>query len=635
MDKLPPEILTLIFAEIWDLYPESLRRLNTVNRAFYHTAARFLHEILTISFNSKQEYELAVADILTLPTNEIWYKHTRRLDIVCGRRKLQLGSNRDMTMGQIPFPDDDIHYAPVTESLAECDGFVTPNWELLVSLLGKLHRLVELNYAVVNMFPQVLLKALHQNHPACRLNIHAFRLKNLTSLQFGPCEMDLIQSPCLHGIRFSHWPEQERTGPGNFHAETIYRIISIAPNLQHFYVDIESNYAPFKAVAKGQGRDSSTPAFNMGKLKSLSLRFNTSKDEVLKEASRHTDFSKLESLNLDYVHDDIIPRAIASRYSFCNLQSLSIVIGNLLSNEATELMFQSINPLIYLKIKSSLEPIPIEKILMRHGPTLQGLVLLHGPYYNPLWTRMHDEGGANEVLRYAKLCPRLRDFQIEIQRKAGSEDEIRLYEACGQFPFLECLTLDMECTMQPGQSGNLRRIGMSAVAGTAFNLTLDPAICLAIWHTIASTQKSGRLRKVQLYPHTRRSQPRGAAAKVLRTASSLKRSYLVRRRIFDKQELPTVVEIDATGFLPPNSPKNPSRRPLWFEALPQVDYAFGTMVESVYPLYPEWRSKWLTHPLQMLAVDLLTNRRKRNRETEDGKVEGSGRKMKLPRTISQ
>ncbi|KAL2699587.1 hypothetical protein AAEP93_009562 [Penicillium crustosum] len=82
MNKLPPEILTLIFAEIWDLYPESLRGLNTVNRVFYDTAARFLCKTLTIRFYSNQEYEQAVTNVLTRPTNANWYKHARRLDII-------------------------------------------------------------------------------------------------------------------------------------------------------------------------------------------------------------------------------------------------------------------------------------------------------------------------------------------------------------------------------------------------------------------------------------------------------------------------------------------------------------------------------------------------------------------------
>ena len=100
-------------------------------------------------------------------------------------------------------------------------------------------------------------------------------------------------------------------------------------------------------------------------------------------------------------------------------------------------------------IRSTLGPSLIEKILMRHGPTLQGLVLLPGPGYDPLWAGLPKGGCAKHVLRYAKLCARLRKLHIETQRTAGSEDEIRLYEAYGQFPSLESLTLDMECAIPP------------------------------------------------------------------------------------------------------------------------------------------------------------------------------------------
>lgn len=171
---------------------------------------------------------------------------------------------------------------------------------------------------------------------------------------------------------------------------------------------------------------------------------------------------------------------------------------------------------------------------------------------------------------------------------------------------------------------------MPTVAEIAFNLTLDPALCLAIWGRIATTQRSGRLRKLKLHPYARRSQPSRTDSKILGMLLSLKRSYLVRQRIFDKQELPIIMEIDAAGCLPLNSVKRPSRRPLWFEALPQVNYVFEVIADSMYPLYSNWRSEWLMLPLQRLAVDLLTNRRKRTREAGD-----SERETKLPRTIAQ
>lgn len=149
----------------------------------------------------------------------------------------------------------------------------------------------------------------------------------------------------------------------------------------------------------------------MGRLKSLSLRFGQEKREVLDEASRHTDFSKLESPDLHSIIDDNIPRALASTYSFRGLQNLSVTIANSLSEGVVKLMFESINPLTYLKIKSHLGPSIIEKILMRHGPTLQGLALLPGPYSH-LSDRTPKGGCSTQVLRYAKLCPRLRNLLI-------------------------------------------------------------------------------------------------------------------------------------------------------------------------------------------------------------------------------
>lgn len=595
---------------------------------FYDTAARFLCKTLTIRFYSNQEYEQAVTNVLTRPTNANWYKHARRLDIICGQTGLQLSSNYEMAMGDIPFPEHDPHFNPVTERLAEGHFFATPKWELIASLLGKIRHLVELNYAVANTFPRALLEALHQYHPTCKLNIHAFCLTNLMSLDAS--EMDLIQSPCLHGIRFSPWTKSNDTRPDTY-TETIYRIMSIAPNLKHFYVDISQSHYPLsKATPKGKGLDSSVAAFKMGKIKSLSLRFGRQKRKILHEASRHTDFSELQSLDLDSVIDDDIPRALASTYSFRNLQNLSVTIDNSLSEEVAELMFTSINPLSYVNIKSHLGPSIIEKILTHHGPTLQGLVLLPGPYARlSAWP---PKGGCStQVLRYAKLCPRLRKLRIETQRTAGGEDEIRLYEVYGQFPSLEFLALDMECTISYQQSNDPKIFGMPAVAEIAFSLILDPALCLAIWDRISSTQKSGRLRKLELCPQTRRKLPsRCIDPQALHTASSLKRSYLVRRRVFDKQELPIIIEIDAASHLPLNSPNKPLRRPLWFEAIPQLDFAFGTVERPMYPLYSNWRSEWLMRPLQRLAVDLLTKRRKRTCEAGD-----SQRETKQPRTIVQ
>lgn len=50
---------------------------------------------------------------------------------------------------------------------------------------------------------------------------------------------------------------------------------------------------------------------------------------------------------------------------------------------------------------------------------------------------------------------------------------------------------------------------------------------------------------------------------------------------------------------------------MWFETLSQVDFVFGTVEQSMYLFYSNWWPKWLMRPLQRLAVDLLTKRRKR------------------------
>ncbi|KAJ5463007.1 hypothetical protein N7475_007951 [Penicillium sp. IBT 31633x] len=642
MDRLPPEILTLIFAEIWDLYPESLRGLNTVNKIFYHTAARFLNKTLTIQFETSEEYDAALTDLLALPTSENWFKHTRQLNIACVHKESYMSNFREMLMDISPFPRNDLNFAPQTERMTEqCIGrLAAPKWRLLVSLLSKLQHLVELNYALRNPFPRSWLKALHQYHPACRLNIHTFCPKSLMSLLDDPCETNLIQSPCLHAIHFIPRCLHTRSPCGRFKsrytenrvspAELFKRLMSTAPNLKHVYFGVDMpGFDVSKTVSKQSELDLPISTAAIGQLKSLTLRV-WKKGDMLNDASEYTDFTKLQSLDFGHIDSDFVPGAIVSQKLFPNLQSLSIVIGNSLSEHTTQSMFELINPLIYLKIRSYLGPSLIEKILIHHGPTLQELVLLPRTGSGVAPAVMPVGGCPEQVLRYAELCPRLRNLHIETQRQYGTKNEIQLYKAYGRFPSLEILALDMECTLFSVRTNDQEDLNMAEMAGIVFNLTLDPALCLAIWDTIASSQKSGRLRKLQLFPHQRRSQmslPVHDA--VLRVAYSLKRSYLVRRRIFDNHELPTVIEIDPGRYSLTDRLDKPTRRPFWFEALPHVDYAFSTAGDELYPFYPNWRSHWLSLPLQRLAVDLLTNRRKRARDGD------SQRETKIPRTISQ
>jgi hypothetical protein len=541
-------------------------------------------------------------------------------------------------MDQIAIPGDDIHY----DLMRESEPPDTPKWELLASLLGKTQHLVELNYAVVDMFPQDLLKALHQHHPACRLNLHAFRLKSINSPQFEPCEMDLIRSPCLHGVRYRYREPEEDDTIASSYEEKLYKIMSIAPNVKHFYAGIPDplEWCPPGAIPKAEGLDPSIKACNMGTLKSLSLRCRSLREETLQKASLHTDFSKLESLNLDYVRSICLPRAIASTHSFRALRKMSVVLSHDLNIGAMHLMFESINPLTHLELRSSLFSSDFERILMRHGPTLQGLLLLPEPTYPRLWTPMMPEGScANQVLQYAKLCPHLRSLHMETRRTTGDDDEIRLYEAYGQFPCLENLTLDMECSIPPDRSYDPKIVGtkMAAVASKAFNTTLDPVICHAIWLTITSKQKSSRLRKLELNPHGRRIVDGGGPdLDILSIAYDHMRSYILREESFDKQELPAVVEVDGHG--PYSGRRYTERLPTrsgQLEALRQVDHAFETAaVDSYaandYVLYPAWRSEWLAFPLQRLAMALLDNKGKRSRPGGASEAEDE-RETKLPR----
>lgn len=111
------------------------------------------------------------------------------------------------------------------------------SWAPLTSLITKFQFLTELNYNCINQFPSSLLEALHRYQPLCRLNLNKFRFLSLTDSKTDPYELELIRSPCLHGLTFRH-VMRNSNGRLDYNEEAVMKTVTIAPNLK----EIRSQY---------------------------------------------------------------------------------------------------------------------------------------------------------------------------------------------------------------------------------------------------------------------------------------------------------------------------------------------------------------------------------------------------------
>ena len=67
--------------------------------------------------------------------------------------------------------------------------YAEQDWQLLVSIICRLRHLTEISYAVENIFPDRLLRAIHDHHPLCRRSVWSFQVLGLNEAGLGHVQL--------------------------------------------------------------------------------------------------------------------------------------------------------------------------------------------------------------------------------------------------------------------------------------------------------------------------------------------------------------------------------------------------------------------------------------------------------------
>lgn len=434
--------------------------------------------------------------------------------------------------GDVIYQDDDLEpcfdkYAFTYDEKDDGPAEVSRSWEPLTSLISQLKHLTELNYVCVNQFPPCLLEALHKHHPACRLNLNSFRFRSLREPKTDPYEMELISSPCLHSISVRH-VTRDSNGHEDYNEDAIFQAVAIAPNLKHVKLlrCIPERTAELHEVAHiprqpWKGFVPPVKIDRVGNLTSLSFsRLMVTTEEKLEQWNQYTDLSKLRTLAFGSPwRSDVLMKA-ATMAPFKSLERLSIYLEPSSQDNdfrlATEMFFESLNPLKTLRLHGKMDTSLVWKILERHGCALRELVL--DPYGFGFVEL--------DISGFGECCPLLEELHVPVKRRKGNHRETHCYEEIGKFASLKklFLRLDMRERDLPSTDEyedelddfdrqrtipqNSRIFGPNNnesilnfhVRDALINAAVDEKLARAIWDRIATNQPSGRLSSMTITP---------------------------------------------------------------------------------------------------------------------------------------
>lgn len=608
----------------------------------------FLYQTLSVKVSSQEGLHQFVAELLDNPRRQQYLSHARKLNVQGKMPRLEesvAGYSTEGTdikgRGDVFHQDDDLEprfdeYAFTYDEEDDEPSEASRSWKPLALLIARLKRLTELNYACVNQFPPCLLQALHEHHPACRLNLHNFRFRSLREPNTDPYEMELIRSPCLHSVCVKH-VTRDSNGHEDYNEDAIFQAVAIAPNLKHVKLlrCIPHRTSALREVAHIPRRPwkGFVPPVNtdrVGNLTSLSFsHLMVTTEEKLEQWSRYTDLSKLQALAFGSPWTSDVLMKAATMAPFKSLERLSIWLEPTSQDAnfqlATEMFFESLNPLKTLRLHGEMDASLVSKILERHGSALRELML------DPYGIKFMDL----DISSFGESCPLVEELHLPVKRTKSDRRETRCYEAIGKFPSLEKLFLRLECSdmwrqdlpsadeyeeeldnfhRQPTIPRNSRVFGMNNeepllnfhVRDALINSAVDEQLARSIWDRIAANQPSGRLSSATIAPRGGDFFGNATAPfELVIRVEHMERSYLITKRASSSSS--SQVEVVEMGREERESRDRTQRQTVktlegWGCQLYEDDVHL--VFQRIWPPKPgsrDWRDDWSSWPLQPSA----------------------------------
>lgn len=493
-----------------------------------------------------------------------WFKGTGRDEILVGEEPIYYGQH-------VGYDE------PVIKRSSEEDMV----WAPVASLIKTLPYLPTLVYKCRNQFPPVLLDALHEHRPQCKLQHLTFRLRSLLSDTPDPYEMASAMSPCLYGVKVGcAW--RDSNGDDDFNQEAMMELVAgLAPNLKDVQVvNLVADRSWRFPHPRGpwQGLPGFVPSSGLGSLTSLSLvGWVDWSPDLLQAWARHTDLGSLHHLALGggYGHlsgmNDEIMEWIVQNCSFPRLKTLRVVLNR--DNTDAEnphytdnaiAFFRAFEPLDELSMAGSLEPKILDAILSRYGLTLQKLSLT--PEERPsglLGREMPMIFGKEHILQIQVQCPALQELAMPVKRMNSNALEVEIYRIFGRMERLQFLFLTLDCSngrvtqdstliddpsfdgYDRGFSEILDFLKRGYLREAYKNCAVDEMLARSIWDTTCQGKVGKSLEFLKLW--TRGGYQFGnntSNGGISDVVDNLSRSWLIERDVRDDKNMISIREMD-------------------------------------------------------------------------------------------
>lgn len=501
LQNLPVELLHLVITHLALSHPPSLSNLALVNKFFYALSLPILnwllcHEVrlhINQPERGKQDTSIAISKLQCKLEKADSLPHVRRLVIFAHAysgeemeedeeyhetyateewKPPRIEDLSGETFQQPRYPlawyMEEPQYCPVLMRTHKAPQACNHDaWKPLISMIQKMSRLEDLIYASLDPFPPILLDALEEYQPTCKLHLHAFRFGRLTDPEAGTSEFRLVTSPLLYSIALRYQSDCRHPinmGPC-YQKEALLRVLQLAPNLKEVSVNhVKNQYPPRgtqplpKFTELTQERESD---ILLRRATLTSLMFDDNEESTIQrlgEWSRATDFSFLEFLAIDRFKQTAI-EFTARNYRFSSLKGLRLSFWGM-----QEIPFGYVSAVgEFLQSLPSLEElcllwhsrIPVKSIVEHHGSHLRRLHLTWPVHSSK---RCLSE---SDIIQIATDCVSLEELKCKIHRTQGDASEVRLYRALGSIPRLKsvCLNLCLNDAALWGGEENFLRSG--------------------------------------------------------------------------------------------------------------------------------------------------------------------------------
>ncbi|PKX93599.1 uncharacterized protein P174DRAFT_388362 [Aspergillus novofumigatus IBT 16806] len=522
MDRLPFEVKHMICALAMDTSRATLEELSLMNHAWYQAAVPLLYEKLQLCLTTTAQLQADVEQLLSHPLRKLYIRYLRRLDLVgqSGKQSLNLAALQEDEGGPIMldgFLDRELwqkqrHTFPLCRRRT-----TTLDHAPLARFIAALTSLKEVNYVRAVRFPQEVLDALHKYHPSCKLNLLHFYLQAWKHQGLSDRDMAVVTSPCLHSIRCYYYRYV-----GNYEVieSAILRTLSVAPNLKKVDLVLVPQRKP--ADRRIYRFEPSAGVSNaVARLETLSFSLNTTMSvQCFNQWHQKIDLGHLRALSIGRIDDPTLARsicAVAAYFQRLERLSINLPVAPRRHREywrSVEEMMKALPPLKGLGLVGNRNAPFVSKVLSRHGATLQSLGLdsrnvshhmrlqrQGRPYYN-----------ADEISRFASMCPVLRELHLTVHRVQGRAPEVKVYKALGHSPALTHLCVKLDCVpsaddppddfvpsyipvYDPSYGEDVRKVRKLCI-----NAAIDKPLAGNIFNTILSSQRTRRLASLRLLP---------------------------------------------------------------------------------------------------------------------------------------